>query len=108
MINGEAKPRNADIDKIYEKANRDCADRGERVLGFAQLKLDKNNFPRGFEFNTAKVNFPLDNLTFVGYVSLEDPPRLGVPLAVLKCQSAGIKVIMVTGDFPLTAASIAK
>lgn len=37
-----------------------------------------------------------------------DPPRPEVPLAVKKCQSAGIKVIMVTGDFPKTACSIAK
>jgi len=39
---------------------------------------------------------------------LTDPPRDSVPYAVLKCRSAGIKVVMVTGDQPVTAASIAK
>jgi len=42
--------------------------------------------------------FPMYNLTLVGLVSLNDPPRPGVDLAVEKCRHAGIKVIMVTGD----------
>ncbi|CAG10197.1 unnamed protein product, partial [Tetraodon nigroviridis] len=41
-------------------------------------------------------------------MSMIDPPRNGVPDAVQKCQSAGIKVIMVTGDHPITAKAIAK
>jgi sodium/potassium-transporting ATPase subunit alpha len=47
------------------------------------------------------------NLTLIGLVSLNDPPRPGVDLAVEKCRQAGIKVIMVTGDQPPTAAAIA-
>ena len=42
--------------------------------------------------------FPMFNLTLVGLVSLNDPPRPGVANAVKVCQLAGIKVIMVTGD----------
>lgn len=38
------------------------------------------------------------NLTFIGIVSLNDPPRPTVAHSVLKCKAAGIKVIMVTGD----------
>lgn len=41
-------------------------------------------------------------------ISLIDPPKTRVPSAILECRSAGIKVIMVTGDQPPTAASIAK
>jgi sodium/potassium-transporting ATPase subunit alpha len=44
----------------------------------------------------------------VGLVSMIDPPRAAVPDAVRKCRSAGIKVIMVTGDHPITAKAIAK
>ena len=48
------------------------------------------------------------NLTLVCIVSLNDPPRHNVDLSVQKCRAAGIKVIMVTGDQTLTAASIAE
>jgi sodium/potassium-transporting ATPase subunit alpha len=49
----------------------------------------------------------MHDLTLVGVVSLNDPPRPKVDLSVQKCRSAGIKVIMVTGDQPPTAAAIA-
>eukprot|EP01083_Nonionella_stella_P279927 952141_1 len=89
---------------------------GERVLGFCQLKLDPEKFPEGFAFDgdsRDNVNFPFGRpnepgLTFVGLMSMIDPPRPGVPTAVGLCQSAGIKVIMVTGDHPITAKAIAK
>jgi sodium/potassium-transporting ATPase subunit alpha len=41
-------------------------------------------------------------------MSMIDPPRQSVPDAVAKCREAGIKVIMVTGDHPITAKAIAK
>lgn len=47
-------------------------------------------------------------MIFVGLMSLMDPPRTRVPPAVLNCQQAGIRVIMVTGDHPDTAEAIAK
>ena len=46
--------------------------------------------------------------TFVGLISLMDPPKESVPAAIGKCHSAGIKVVMVTGDQAPTAAAIAK
>ena len=54
-------------------------------------------------FDADEVNFPLEGLRFVGLISMIDPPRAAVPDAVAKCRSAGIKVIMVTGDHPITA-----
>ena len=49
----------------------------------------------------------MHGLTLVGLVSLNDPPRPKVDVSVDKCRSAGVKVIMVTGDQPPTAAAIA-
>lgn len=66
----------------------------------------------GTSRETANYPFGRDQdsrgLTFVGLYSMIDPARAGVPEAVAKCQDAGIKVIMVTGDYPVTAHAIAK
>lgn len=70
--------------------------------------LDPAIYPKGYKFDTDSMNFPSDGLCFVGMMSLIDPPRLNVPDAVAKCRTAGIKVIMVTGDHPITAKAIAK
>ncbi len=81
---------------------------GERVLGFCDLELPATDFPVGFSFDTENVNFPLKGLRFLGLISMVDPPRTAVPDAVAKCRSAGVKVVMVTGDHPITAEAIAK
>jgi sodium/potassium-transporting ATPase subunit alpha len=81
---------------------------GERVLGFCHFDLDAATYPFGYAFDTEAENFPLDGLCFVGLISMIDPPRAAVPDAVNKCRSAGIKVIMVTGDHPITAQAIAR
>lgn len=83
-------------------------ERGERCLGFAKLDLDPAEYPVDYEFDTEEINFPMKGLVFVGLMALLDPPREAVPNAVATCQTAGVKVIMVTGDHPATAKSIAK
>merc|ERR1712136_465940 len=81
---------------------------GERVLGFCDCELPIEEYPAGFPFDQEEINFPIQGLRFVGLISMIDPPRSAVPDAVAKCRSAGIKVIMVTGDHPITAKAIAK
>ncbi len=81
---------------------------GERVIGFCDYRLPKEDYPKGYSFNSEDNNFPLTGLRFLGLISMIDPPRAAVPDAVAKCRSAGIKVIMVTGDHPITAKAIAK
>ena len=78
------------------------------MLGFAQLTLPSDVYHRNYDYNLENPNFPFREQCFVGIVSLSDPPRDSVPYSVLKCQAAGIKVIMVTGDQPVTATSIAR
>lgn len=103
---------------------------GERVLAFAKIDLDPRDFPKNnypyatgtwasfgddkpelldFRFDSQGKEgwFPMWNLTLVGVVSLNDPPRPKVDVSVKKCREAGVKVIMVTGDQPPTAAAIA-
>ena len=107
-VNGKDIPLNDEWKKKFETAYMDLGGLGERVLGFCDFQLPPAKFPAGYPFNPDDVNFPLDNLRFVGLISMIDPPRAAVPDAVNKCRSAGIKVIMVTGDHPITAKAIAK
>ncbi|CAG2100454.1 unnamed protein product [Medioppia subpectinata] len=108
FINGDDKPLDEDMKKAFTTAYNRLGGLGERVIGFCDLKLPVDQFPHGFAFNMEEPNFPLQNLRFVGLVAMIDPPRAAVPDAVAKCRSAGIKVIMVTGDHPITAKAIAK
>ena len=108
LNNGVDEPINVEWQRKYDGTNLKLGDLGERVLGFAFLYLPASQFPKGFPWKTAPPNFPMDNLTFIGLTAREDPPRKGVSDAVLECKSAGIKVVMVTGGQPVTAAAIAR
>jgi Ca2+-transporting ATPase len=74
------------------------ADQGLRVLGVASASFKETDLPVGqhdFGFN------------FLGLIGLADPVRPGVSQAISQCYAAGIRVIMITGDYPGTARSIA-
>uniref|UniRef100_A0AAY4BG62 Sodium/potassium-transporting ATPase subunit alpha n=1 Tax=Denticeps clupeoides TaxID=299321 RepID=A0AAY4BG62_9TELE len=107
MINGEELPMDEDWKDAFQSAYMELGGLGERVLGFCHRNLSPTQFPRGFSFDCDEVNFPIEQLCFLGLMSMIDPPRAAVPDAVGKCRSAGIKVIMVTGDHPITAKAIA-
>jgi len=99
-----------ELKQEMELINETLARRGERVLAFAHLELPRDKYPPGFVFDAeAEVpNFPIKGLTMVGFMSLIDPPRMTVKPAIAQCNTAGIKVFMVTGDHPITAHAIAK
>ena len=72
---------------------------GLRVLGVARAYFSESELPaiqHSFDFQ------------FLGLVGLEDPIRPGVPEAIRECHAAGIRVMMITGDYPGTAQAIAK
>lgn len=94
----------------WEAINETLARRGERVLAFAHIILPKDEYPVDFPFDvdSEPANYPKSGLTLVGLISLIDPPRMSVKPAIAQCNSAGIKVFMVTGDHPITAHAIAK
>ncbi|EPY88987.1 sodium/potassium-transporting ATPase subunit alpha-2 precursor, partial [Camelus ferus] len=108
LVQGKEIPLDKEMQDAFQNAYLELGGLGERVLGFCQLNLPSGKFPRGFKFDTDELNFPTEKLCFVGLMSMIDPPRAAVPDAVGKCRSAGIKVIMVTGDHPITAKAIAK
>merc|ERR1711953_493700 len=108
LINGKEEDLTQDWKDKFNRAYMELGGLGERVLGFCDLHLSTEKYPEGYPFDGDDVNFPLEGLRFVGLMSMIDPPRAAVPDAVNKCRSAGIKVIMVTGDHPITAKAIAK
>jgi sodium/potassium-transporting ATPase subunit alpha len=108
VLNGEEIELTDEWKDNFNNAYMELGGLGERVLGFCDFMLDEKEYPYGYPFDADDPNFPIDGLRFVGLISMIDPPRAAVPDAVGKCRSAGIKVIMVTGDHPITAKAIAK
>ena len=90
------------LDGAQQGALRDAvaamAKNGLRVLGVAAATCDGESLP------TSQEGFPF---RFLGLVGLADPLRPQVPEAVGESRSAGIRVVMITGDYPATAMSIA-
>jgi Ca2+-transporting ATPase len=81
------------------QAMEEMAGRGERVLGVARARCDATNLP------DSQSAFTFE---FVGLVDFADPLRGNVPDAVRECHSAGMRVVMITGDYPATAQAIAR
>ncbi|XP_033864146.1 sodium/potassium-transporting ATPase subunit alpha-1-like [Acipenser ruthenus] len=108
LIQGKEQPLDDKMKDAFQSAYLELGGLGERVLGFCHMLLPDDQFPEGFKFDVDELNFPTEKLCFVGLMAMIDPPRAAVPDAVGKCRSAGIKVIMVTGDHPITAKAIAK
>ena len=81
-----------------EKAMDDMAERGLRILALARRELPPGTPREDWE----------SQLVLAGLVGLEDPPRAEVPEAIARCHTAGIRVIMATGDHPHTATAVAR
>ena len=88
----------ARMQSLEEQINQ-MANQGLRVIGVARAQFRADELPdeqHDFDFE------------FLGLLGLEDPVRPGVPEAVQECYTAGIRVLMITGDYPLTAQNIAR
>jgi len=95
--------------RAFQQTYENFGSFGERVLGLAMVDLDLRSYPPEMDqkYKLEDKNFPDNNLIFLGLVSLVDPPKDSVPPAIEMCRAAGIRVIMVTGDHPITAEAIA-
>ncbi len=100
LVKGERIP----LDDAYRDdvihADHALMDQGLRVLAFAVKEIDADRLPPDDELER--------DLTFVGLVGMQDPPRPEVPEAIAKCRNAGIRIVMITGDGTRTAVAIAR
>jgi Ca2+-transporting ATPase len=87
------------------------AQQGLRVLGVAKAQFSPETISLPEAENAGKKLPPIQHdfeFEFIGLIALADPIRAGVPAAIQDCQNAGIRVIMITGDYPATAQNIAQ
>jgi Ca2+-transporting ATPase len=97
MLTLEGRRPMGDAERVqWEEQSKDMAQRGLRVLALATKVVD-----------TEEAD-PYAGLTFLGLVGLLDPPREEVRPALEAAQAAGVEVVMVTGDQPVTARNVAR
>lgn len=96
LMEGETRPFDETAHQHFLYDFQRLAKRGQRVLALAYRTLD-----------SATLNDE-NHFTLIGLVGMQDPPRPEVPDALLRCRRAGIKVIMITGDYEITAETIAR
>ncbi len=101
QVNGQENPLTSQQREEIIAVNDEYARNGLRVLAVAMRKLP--NAVVDYRPETIECD-----LIFLGLIAMMDPPRPEVSEAVQKCHRAGIRIIMITGDYGLTAESIAK
>ena len=100
-VKGKIRALSDDEKEKIVKIHDDLASQGLRILGVAYRNLPN-------EFEDYKPETVEKDMIFVGLMAMQDPPRLEVKDAVQQCHRAGIRIIMITGDYGLTAQAIAE
>lgn len=101
LVHGEAISMTQDERTRILNQSRTFAEQAYRVLAVAMREVAHQ--PEQIEVETIE-----EDLTFLGLIAMMDPPHREVPEAILKCRKAGVRVVMITGDHPLTALAIAR
>jgi potassium/sodium efflux P-type ATPase len=99
LVNGKVEELNEENMMLIESQIREFANEGLRVIAVAYKRLPKNEYIKG------EVE---KDLIFVGLAAMRDPPRAEVKDAVLKAKQAGVKTVIITGDYGPTAQAIAQ
>ena len=101
LVGNQILPLTAEDRQTIIDVNDEYARKGLRVLAAAQRRLPQ-------DFNEYSIKTIEEELTFIGLFAMMDPPRPEVLAAVAECHQAGIRIVMITGDYGLTAESIAR
>ena len=101
LDNGKVVPMTEEIKKKIKVKNKEFADNALRVLGAAYR--EHNSVPQKYDTDNLEKD-----MIFIGFVGMIDPCRPEVYDAIKNCRSAGIRVVMITGDHIDTATAIGK
>jgi P-type Ca2+ transporter type 2C len=101
LVDGESRPIKEATRTEIISANDEYSRHALRVLGIARRDLP----PRSGPYTSEAVE---QDLTFLGLMAMMDPPRPEVEQAIQTCRQAGIRIVMITGDYGLTAESLAR
>ncbi len=100
LVDGKVEDLTAEKMESAESRIHDFANQGLRVIAVAYKKMPKTEYGKDVDVES--------NLIFVGLAAMRDPPRIEVKDAVLKAKQAGVKTVIITGDYGPTAEAIAK
>ena len=106
--NGEIRELKESDRKSFILQNDNYAKNGLRVLGMAFRYISKSDRSLPLALSEYTPELIEKDLVFIGLQAMQDPPREGIKESIEKCHKAGIKVIMITGDYSLTALAIAR
>ncbi|MBM4462075.1 MAG: cation-transporting P-type ATPase [Chloroflexi bacterium] len=106
-MNGQDQPLDDGLRAQITAINDEYARGGLRVLAVAMRSLPEKPGEAGklIDYSSEAIEH---DLTFLGLVAMMDPPRPEVRAAVEKCHRAGIRIVMITGDYGITAENIAR
>jgi sodium/potassium-transporting ATPase subunit alpha len=105
LANGTTCPLTDTMNDDIKLHIEQYAKEGKRVFAAAKLQLNTEIMPPTFD---SGIDFPIEELIFIGLVALIDPPRTDVLDTLVTLRKAGIKMTIVTGDHPSTAIYIAR
>lgn len=109
LVNGESVSLTEEHKAFYQTSYQAMASKGQRIIGFAQLFLSSSEYNRDYFNQDTELDDRLTtDLCFVGLVGLEDLPKEGVRESIAALKRAGIAVVMITGDHPDSAESMAR
>ncbi len=100
FVDGKVEELNQENLMWIETQIHEFANQGLRVIAVAYKQLPKDNYAQDMKVE--------NDLIFVGLAAMRDPPRTEVADAVLKAKQAGIKTVIITGDYGPTAQAIAQ
>ena len=100
LVDGKVVELDAERLAWIEERIHEFANEGLRVIAVAYKKMPRSDYDKGAEVES--------DLIFVGLAAMHDPPRMEVKDAVLKAKQAGVKTVIITGDYGPTAQAIAQ